>query len=344
MLPVLLVTPIINYTVDPANLFTVQGEEEARIGAALVAGKNVANFERYDDRRIARYLLQNRRDTPDVVVLGSSRTLNMGPYLFPGSHVVNGSMLASTLREVLAGYQIVHSRKMRPHTVIVGIDPWMLNANAYDERWTAIQPQFDSALAAIHIQNWPGQRHPSATQSRLGALVSPDYMQQSLKALASRAADSARWYRSTSTLNKGFTRLPDGSYTYSEYERTKGTSAVDERAMRYTSDKVYMLEPNATIDPTLSAAVKKLLEMIRADGSEPVLFLPPYHPIVYAALSSDPRYSIVTAAEKTLRGRAAALGVTVAGSYDPKRLGLGSADFYDGHHLKESGLMKVFGR
>ncbi len=344
MLPVLLITPVVNYTVDPAHVFATPGEKEAEIAAVLAAGKNVVNFERYDDRRIAAYLLQARRDTPDVVILGSSRTLNIGSYLFPQSRVVNASMLAANIREVLAAYQIVRSRKMHPDTVVVGIDPWMLNANAYDERWTAIKPQFDSAIAEMQIRNWPGHRDAPSTQSRLGALFSADYLQQSIRSLQNRSGDDIRWYVSDRPLNKGFTRLSDGSYTYSEYERTKGTTAVDERAVRYTNGSVYMLDANATVDPTLAGAVKKLLQTIRQDGSEPILFLPPYHPKVYSALATDSRYSIVSAAETTMRETAAALGISVTGSYDPKRMGLESGDFYDGHHLTESGLMKVFRR
>ena len=36
-------------------------------------------------------------------------------------------------------------------------------------------------------------------------------------------------------------------------------------------------------------------------------------------------------------------GITVIGSYDPNRLGLTEEDFYDGLHVKESGILKFFG-
>lgn len=343
MLPVLLLAPAVNVFVDPAHIFEKTGEQEALIGQQLLAGKNVSDFERYDDRRIATYLLQHRTDKPNVLVLGSSRTLNMGAYLFPKSHVVNGSMLASTLREVLAAYQIVHSRALHPDTVVVGIDPWMVNADAFDERWTAIKPQFDSALTVLGIASWPGDTKADASQSRLNALFSLDYFQQSIRSVGDTSA-GPKWVTSDRAENVGFTRTPDGSYTYSLHERTKPPSEIVERATRYTAGKVYLLNENARVDSTHVQAIDALMQLIRRDGSQPILYLPPYHPVVYAALSGDSRYSIVLDAERILREHAKKLDVPVVGSYNPSVLGLASDDFYDGHHLKESGLVKVFQR
>ena len=341
MLPVLLVTPVVNYTVDPANLFQPRGKQEARMGAALLAGKNVVNFDRYDDRAIGAYLLNHRSGHPNVLVLGSSRTLNIRGNLFPQSKFVNGSMLASTVREVLAAYAIVHRRGLHPDTVIVGMDPWMLNADAYDSRWQTIESDFDAALALLGVKDWPSHGQSVESPSRLGALFSADYLQQSIRSLGNRE-DKPRWYVSGSTENEGFTRLAEGSYTYGKTQRTNSQEAVDALAEKYAADKIYMLNENARVDSTLLYAVTRLLERIRADGSVPILYLPPYHPIVYDRVSRDPNHQIVAQAERVFRETASRLGISVVGSYDPAALGLTSADFYDGHHLRESGLAKVF--
>ncbi len=341
MLPVLLLAPVVNYSVDPAHLFEKTGEQEALIAEQLLAGKNVSGFELYNDRLIARYLLERRTERPNVLILGSSRTLNMGSYLFPRSRVVNGSMLASTVREVLAAYQIVHSRGLHPDTVVVGVDAWMLNADAYDERWTAIKPQFDSALRTFGISEWPGRTSTNESQSRLGALFSADYFQQSIKSLRG-SEPKPKWTVSDSNLNVGFTRTPDGSYTYSLAERTKTADEVEAKAAKYTSGTVYMLGEYAKVDSTHVRAITALLQLIRQDGSQPILFLTPYHPSVYGKLAADPRYRIVIESEAVLREVAKRLAVPVVGSYDPGAVGLSSADFYDGHHLRETGMVKLF--
>lgn len=157
-------------------------------------------------------------------------------------------------------------------------------------------------------------------------------------------SDSAEWYVSDKPLNVGFTRLPDGSYTYSEYERMKSSDAVSEKARAYTAGKVYMLDPGTVVDSTHLAALRKLLMLIGEDGARAFVYLPPYHPLVYETLAADDRYRIIRDAETALRRMAADLGITVIGSYDPKSLGLSNADFYDGHHLTEGGLTKVFAR
>lgn len=340
MLPVLLLAPAVNYIVDPANLFEKEGEQETKITEALLSGKNVVNFDRYDDRKIGTYLLSRRTDHPNVMVLGSSRTLNIHGDLFPQSRFVNGSMLGSTIREVLASYAIVHRGKIHPDTVIVGIDPWMVNADAYDSRWIAVKSDFNAALTMIGAKSWPSPRSQQENESRWGALFSADYFQQSIRSLWNRA-EKPRWYISDSTNNIGFTRLPEGSYTTSQVQRTNNQLAVDALAEKYAGDGIYMLNANARVDSTLLFAVTQLLHVIRQDGSVPILYLPPYHPIVYARITSDPTHQLVGEAEVALREAAARTGVRVVGSYDPAALGLSGADFYDGHHLRESGLAKA---
>ena len=341
MLPVLLLAPVVNYTVDPANLFAQQGEQEAKIGEALLAGKNVVNFDRYDDRSIGAYLLRHRTGHPNVLVLGSSRTLNIRGNLFPRSKFVNGSMLASTVREVMAAYAIVHGKGMHPDTVVVGLDPWMVNADAYDVRWVAIKKDFDAALELLGVKNWPSYKGPEQTQSRIGALFSADYFQQSIKSVTS-GKQKPTWYTSSAEENEGFTRLPEGSYTYGLVQRNSTQAEIDEIAQKYAAEKIYMLNDNAKVDSTHVYAITRLLQMIRKDGAVPILYLPPYHPIVYARLGTDPRQKIVRDAEATLRQVASRLGIRVVGSYNPAAVGLSNADFYDGHHLRESGLAKLF--
>lgn len=341
LLPVLLVAPVVNYTVDPANVFAKPGEQEAKIGVALLAGKNVVNFERYDDRAIAMYLLAHRAEHPNVLVLGSSRTLNIREDLFPHSKFVNGSMLAGTIREVLAAYGMVHRRGLHPDTVIVGIDPWMLNADAYDARWISIKPDFDSALAILGIGSWPATPRPASGRSRLTALFSGDYFQQSVKALA-RNGQRPEWFESPVAENAGLTRIPNGSYIYSFEQRNEDPRSSDAMAQDYIAGKIYLLNDNAHVDRTLLYAITRLLQTIRKDGSEPILYLAPYHPIVYASLAGDSRHAIVQQAEAALRETAARLGVRVVGSYDPSEVRLSNVDFYDGHHLREAGLAKIF--
>ncbi len=340
MLPVLLLAPVVNYTVDPANLFEKQGDQETKIAEALLSGKNVVNFERYDDRKVGAYLLSHRADHPNVLVLGSSRTLNMRGYMFPQSKFVNGSMLGSTVREVLATYAVVHRRGIHPDTVIVGIDPWMLNADAFDGRWIAIRSDFNSALAILGVTRWPSPRMPQETQSRLGALFSADYFQQSIRSVSNRSA-KPNWYVSDSSENVGFTRLPDGSYITSQAHRANDQAAVDALAEKYAADGIYMLNANARVDSTLLYAIMRMLQTIRQDGSVPVLYLPPYNPIVYSRIANDPTHRIVAEAETELREMASRQGVRVIGSYDPGAIGFSNADFYDGHHLRESALEKL---
>ncbi len=341
LLPAILIVPATNFLVDPANVFAKQGEQETLIAQQLLAGKYVANFAVYDDRVIARYLLEHRSDRPGVLVLGSSKTLNIGAYLFPKSHVVNASMLGATVREPLAAYEILRERKLIPDTVVIGIDPWMLNAKAYDPRWVAIQPYFDSAIQRLGITKWPETGTVETQSSRVQALTSADYFQQSVLAIGNKKK-LAPWKVSNTPDNDAYTRLPDGSDAYSVGQRAYGPDSAESLARRYTDKGVYLIDDHAKVDPTHVLALGRFIDLIKRDGAVPIVALLPYHPIVYETLSADPRYSLVKTAETEVRSLAATHQAKVVGSYDPARAGVTRIHFYDGHHLTERGLSVVF--
>lgn len=341
LLPAILIVPATNFLVDPANVFAKQGEQETLIARELLAGKYVANFAIYDDRLIARYLLEHRPDRPGVLILGSSKTLNIGGYLFPNSNVVNASMLGATVREPLAAYEILRERHLIPDTVVIGVDPWMLNARAYDSRWVALQPYFDSAIRRLGIGHWPSTATTEVQSSRIQALTSADYFQQSVLAIGNKKK-LAPWKVSDTPDNDSYTRLPDGSDAYSIGQRSYGPDSAEALARKYTDKGVYLIEDHAKVDATHVLALGRFIDLIRRDGAVPIVALLPYHPIVYETLSADPRYSLVLAAEDAVRKLATLHGAKVVGSYNPDRAGVTRIHFYDGHHLTERGLSVVF--
>lgn len=63
----------VNYFGDAARLFSVGYEK--RIADIILSGINVTNISNYDERLFQKELITSMEHSPDVVILGSSRTM-----------------------------------------------------------------------------------------------------------------------------------------------------------------------------------------------------------------------------------------------------------------------------
>lgn len=341
MLPVLLIPPIVNFTVDPGNVFASYGSAERKIAQAGLAGQYVANFQFYSHRTIQKTFIESLRVKPDVLVIGSSRSLFIGPTVLPRVKLANVSILGGTLEDCLAMYDIARRAGKLGRVVILNVDPWMFNGSGVDPRSRTIAPELRTALADFQISSWPKNGALAETDSRLSALFSISYFQQSLL-MFREDRERPKWKIVPAGDNSELVRRPDGSYIATRDERLAGPAAAEAKAETYIEkDPIYMLDGFSRTDPQYRAALERLVRQMKSDGVSPVILLVPYHPIVFHRVTTDPKYSGVTEAESWVRKLGAAEGISVVGSYDPSRLGYSSADFYDGHHVREYRLRQL---
>ncbi|MCZ7662223.1 MAG: hypothetical protein M5U22_04440 [Thermoleophilia bacterium] len=145
MLSVCLVT----VGVDPANLFRGTGYERG-IAELLAQGRNVAAIANHDDRLVQRYYAAKVERAPDVLVLGSSRAMQirrddaaaagLGPTFF------NASVSEGTLEDFEAILELYLKRGFIPHTVVLGVDIWDLQATDWLAGWKSLRWERDSLL------------------------------------------------------------------------------------------------------------------------------------------------------------------------------------------------------
>ena len=77
----------------------------------------------------------------DVIVLGSSRSMQIGKQLFDGFDFFNNAVSGGSLEDHLAIYAMYRQHDLLPGTVILGLDPWIFNANNGQTRWHSIAPE-----------------------------------------------------------------------------------------------------------------------------------------------------------------------------------------------------------
>jgi hypothetical protein len=332
-----------NVALDPVSLFRDTGYEAA-IADHLASGRNVTlTFLRGSERRLCKHRLQQTETAPDVLVLGSSRTMALHGAAFPGRSFVNLSVGGATAEDQVALTWLQQRGHAAPMVVLCA-DPWLLNGSNGGWQWLALETEYRQALRDWRAAEGPSVPSPTWLPRRFTHLLDVQYFRLCLRKFASNFLDPPPPCTPTERLfERGFVLRTDGSWAFPEADRRRTPDEIAARA-RFDAhqEPVSYLGGFTRLDPVLQAHVEALVHAWKRLGSRVLLFLAPYHPEAYRILASTPRYQRVREAESYFRALAAREGLDVAGSYDPSSGGFSNGDFYDGSHLREEALERLF--
>lgn len=347
VLPVAALVGSVNYFVDPANIFS-GGTFEKEMADIVVRGENaMANFTDYDERLFQKYCIEQRPLQDEIVIVGSSRVMQIGNGAFPSRKVINNGVSRAVLEDYIGILGLYKKHGAYPRRLVIGIDPWVFSGNHGQIRWMTFKEEVErynrnAGLATRGgLGAWPGL----AALGRYEEILSPAYFQQSaklaLKKLKKGKSRTEKRVIATRALEdpENNVRLADGSYSYSL--KYKGKTR-DEIARDVVSSAAQPLNACEEVDRNLQRRFEQLVKTLVADGSEVVIFLSPYHPQLYGLLTANPRYRAVQEIETMLRQFGAEQRIPVVGSYDPQRLGFTENDFYDGLHPKREAINRFF--
>jgi len=330
----------VNYHFDPANLF---GDRtyEAGIARLLSEGKNVANITDYDERLVQKFFVERLNSRRDVLVLGSSRSMNIGSDLFPGMTFYNASVSGATLEDYYATLQMFRERNLLPRTLILGVDPWVFNRNSEQTRWKSLEPEYRRSLSSNVPGTAPSKNAIDQRLSRLQQLVSFDYFLGALRAAHRTDRD---YYITTAAELDVNIRLADGTIIYKRDYAHRSPEIVAEVAHQQAARiPIYSLGQFRELDPEYVKRLEDLIEHLRHEGTEVILFLPPYHPDLYAAITqAGSPYRLAKDAEEYLRRFAGQQNLQILGSYDPGLTPCGRGDFFDEMHPVNLCIARLF--
>ena len=304
----------VSVTIDPANLFH-EGPEPT-IAAMLLAGRPVAGLVDYDDRLVQKHYIAGLASRKDVVILGSSRTMQVRATAFPGRSFMNHSLTGGVLEDYIAVARDYAARDLTPRHVVVGLDPWLLSAYA----------------------NRPSEPR-MATAARVREAVSPSYFQAALRSFKAYGGRPAP--REPFPDEAGGTTLGDGSRVYPRTIRERTTAQVWAEALRSASVVDDRLRDFRELDETLVHRLEILVRLLRAGGADVEFLLVPYHRAMLERYHASDDYRLVFTAEQRFRDLAASLQVRVRGAYDPASCGCDESEFLDAGHPRETCMTKI---
>ena len=348
LLPILLFMMWFNFKVDRSGYF--QGDQfEREVAEALLAGEDLSNYEKMDERQILRLYVQNLPEDriPDTIALGSSRILQMDHTIAGTESFFNAGMIGADVRDVMNSLYLFIREGKIPKNVIVGIDPWIFSPCS-----EALDIRADDALYQEFLSVALGRTSDYEAPDQVAlwkVLLDPAYFQGNLEFYFKDKTDSE--HPTVVTGDEVFhqateVKRSDGSVVYTEEYRNWGHEQIDALALEQGGTALRLND-----FPDLPADKLELFDAFiqygRDNGVNFIFVLVPYHPLAYYIIEQNHEaggglYSGFFAVEPWVREYAAEQDIPLYGSYDAESLGLIGDDFYDGLHCRGTGIAKFF--
>lgn len=343
-LPVLMALGLINYCVDPANLF--DGNHTRGIVMHMVEGFNVAGLENFDERLFQKLYISKVRDPKDIVVLGSSRAMMISEDFFPGKTFFNSSVSGASLEDQITIFSLYEDQELFPDTIILNLDPWNLDKNHNETRWKTLQTEYNRALAKFTEMDRLDRLKiffDFSDYEKYKEILSPSYFQASIQNLIHQVEKpKIKYYPTLLKESNVLIKKTDGSISYGEDYRLADIDKIKDRVRNAIRKDIYTLENFHAIDPQLQATFEAFVSYMREKNVEVVFFLVPYQPDYHNFLISSGEYQITHDVQTYYYSYAESQDIKIVGSYDPGDIPCSENEFYDQMHPKPECIQKIF--
>ena len=271
-----------------------------------------------------------RKLHPEVVVIGSSRVMEFGQYMFSKSFYNLGSVMNNL--EELQNYKSSLIEKT-PQLVLIGVDPWWFNQKIY------VGPN-----AITHTTKLTGikeDNHP---------IFSPSDASTILNWLIEGKISLSGYYNGLFTDNENiglFGKMGIGfGVDGRRYDRTMATKKdinyFDAKGFRDTMTRVNtgrfpFVHSFFSYDIKIEEFIE-FIDTLSSKGISTILFFPPLAPEIYARVQElSNEYNYI----KDLKEKFKNKGLVLHDFLDPSLIDSGSCEFIDGTHGGEITLMRL---
>lgn len=329
---------LINYYVDPANLFNAKYERG--IANYLAHGFNVTDVINYDERSLQNYFIKKMPKCPSEIALGASRIMLINSALAHNGNFINNGVSGASLEDILAIYYLYEKKGCKIRKVIFGVEPYLLNDNHNLIGWKSLEQEYKEFSNKLLNKPSP-YSFETAFQGydKYYQLLSISYFRSSLDYFMRGVKVD---YRPTQDIaNNGFTRLKDGAIYYGALYRKASRDEVEKRAKETFNNRVYSFGEFTRLSEHYKFLFASFIEYLQNKQIEVEFFFTPYHPIVYNFFKGNPDFNMVFKAEDYFLSYATSHQIKIYGSFNPEKYSLDNSYFYDGFHCNPKGIAKI---
>lgn len=308
----------------------------------LVAAKNIKNIELsmvndllqnqqivsadIDERLFTKYRIMLERMDPELLVIGSSRMMQIGENASK-VQTLNLSVSNASLEDNVAIMGLAKS-SFKPKTIIMGLDPWMINKNSGRTQWQTLQDEYYDEIRKltsldelIHLEI-EAKRNESIKQLKKNNLALQNLY--------------LRGYKSEQALPTSYKDITkrDGSRVYNKLFQNRSQSEIVQEFDGYLNHSINNYERS----PEMIRILQELLTYY-GDSTNIIFMITPYHPDLYKKFLTEK--PILLEIEDEFRELAKVNNIKIIGSYNPAINSCAASEFYDGIHPKGSCVKKI---
>ena len=292
-----------------------------------------------NSRLLKKQWIEQLPHTPEVLVLGSSRTLALSQEVFQGRSFFNASVTNCTFQDMYAFLNLVEKKgNGLPHTIIICADQWLFGNSFAEKRWLENRAEaiemIQKAGVIIPLKTFPSKWN--IDKEWIKELFSVRYLMRSVRYRSK--VEKFEVCQSFEPDKMMF--LPDGSRSIPQRVIHASEKEISENAHSYyyASKDEYFTElyrPQCEL-------FEGMMKYLKTNHCKVILFIPPYHPETLRLLEQSNQTSGVLKAEIYLQTFARTHELEMMGGNHADSLNLSAIDFYDGVHLKPESLNRYF--
>lgn len=335
-IPLALIVVLTNFIVDPANIFS--GEKYVgQIAGILASGNNADNITNYNERLLQKHYLQKHKgQSPDLIVMGSSRVMEISKNIFANTTMYNIGVSHANIHDVVALAGLMEQENIKPKKVLINVDPFLIaQGDKGANEWTTLK-EYHNEFIEANCQGYVQESTENEEDNQLKkyyTLLTFDYFKNSLEFLIKGNSKAVVNTGKQSPVKSG--RFADGSIAYS-YKYQHPDTLITEN-VAHNMGKISL----TPIDDGKLKLLNCLLTYFAKNGVEVSFVMLPVHKAYYNAVNKQ-QNSIFNMYEAFYTKLANENKLKIWGSFSAEKMGLCNADFYDTYHCSGDAIKKIY--
>ena len=281
-----------------------------------------------DERLFIKYRIMLENHNPQMIVIGSSRMMQVSKDIAKVD-ILNLSVSDASLEDGIAITGLA-MQKYQPETIVIGLDPWLLNKNSTRDRWRSLEDEYNNEIQKL-------QNEEKYSEQKIDFNNEIDKSSLESESGQSSSFMKIRNFTSPNDLPKTYKDMTrsDGSRIYNTIFQNKPEEEIKREFTAY----IYHSINNYKLSNNLKSQLQSLVDHY-SDSTNILLMLMPYHPELFKRfISEEP---ILLEIEKDFRNFAKKNNLRIIGSYNPNKTNCFAEEFYDGIHPEGSCINKIF--
>ncbi|MBE6097710.1 MAG: hypothetical protein E7198_07925 [Schwartzia succinivorans] len=333
-----------NYFVDPANRF--REDMVSKVAEYLNEGYIVETPANMDEGLLQEKRISTMGYVPKTVIIGSSHIMYI-PFDYDDTY--NAGMSGSYLGDYYAIVGLLKYYNKMPKRIVIGVDPWAFLRDSTDGYWVSLKPYSFYLKRDIVGSSFFSDKvaYGILRGSKLMELYSLAYFRSSLSKIKS---DGLPQKSNESVAIVDDTLVSEKSKIATDGRRISAKKGFQDIVdiekdvdKKISSGNIYQFGKGFTqIPDTQWDEFVTLIQYLRDNGIEVVLYLPAWHPRVYELFATDDEYSGVLKVENKVRIFAKKNDIVVHGGYNPANNNFNTEDFMDWLHLKPNKMYEDY--